>query len=66
MTTSLVESSGAEPDYFKTLWSRYKKQTKVSKQGQTLYSLDTLSYRNIQAYRLITKLQKAMGHSLLK
>ena len=52
------------PDYFKTLWSRYKKQTKLIKQGQTLYS-----FRHSGAIEIfkrtgsITKLQKAMGHS---
>ena len=52
------------PDYFKTLWSRYKKQTKLLKQGQTLYS-----FRHSGAIEIfkrtgsITKLQKAMGHS---
>ena len=28
-------------DYFKTLWSRFKKQSNTLEQGQTLYSLDT-------------------------
>ena len=52
------------PDYFKTLWSRYKKQSKILEQGQTLYS-----FRHSGAIEIfkrtgsITKLQKAMGHS---
>jgi integrase len=58
------EQNSRNPDYFKTLWSRYKKQTKLLKQGQTLYS-----FRHSGAIEIfkrtgsITKLQKAMGHS---
>ena len=52
------------PDYFKTLWTRYKKQSKILEPGQTLYS-----FRHSGAIEIfkrtgsITKLQKAMGHS---
>ncbi|MFL2570102.1 MAG: tyrosine-type recombinase/integrase [Flavobacteriales bacterium] len=58
------EQNSRNPDYFKTLWSRYKKQTKLLKQRQTLYS-----FRHSGAIEIfkrtgsITKLQKAMGHS---
>ena len=51
-------------DYFKTLWSRFKRQSKILEQGQTLYS-----FRHSGAIEIfkrtgsITKLQKAMGHS---
>ena len=51
-------------DYFKTLWSRFKKQSKLLKSDQTLYS-----FRHSGAIEIfkrtgsITKLQKAMGHS---
>jgi len=51
-------------DYFKTLWSRFKKQSNLLEQGQTLYS-----FRHSGAIEIfkrtgsITKLQKAMGHS---
>jgi len=51
-------------DYFKTLWSRFKRQSIVLEQGQTLYS-----FRHSGAIEIfkrtgsITKLQKAMGHS---
>ncbi len=54
-------------DYFKTLWSRFKKQSKLLEQGQTLYS-----FRHSGAIEIfkrtgsLTKLQKAMGHSSLK
>ena len=51
-------------DYFKTLWSRFKRQSNILEQGQTLYS-----FRHSGAIEIfkrtgsITKLQKAMGHS---
>ena len=51
-------------DYFKTLWSRFKRQSKQIKPEQTLYS-----FRHSGAIEIfkrtgsITKLQKAMGHS---
>jgi integrase len=53
-------------DYFKTLWSRFKRQSKTLEQGQTLYS-----FRHSGAIEIfkrtgsITKLQKAMGHSFV-
>jgi integrase len=51
-------------DYFKALWSRFKRQSNAIEQGQTLYS-----FRHSGAIEIfkrtgsITKLQKAMGHS---
>ena len=52
-------------DYFKTLWSRFKRQSNTLEQEpQTLYS-----FRHSGAIEIfkrtgsITKLQKAMGHS---
>ena len=51
-------------DYFKTLWGRFKRVSKLLKQDQTLYS-----FRHSGAIEIfkrtgsITKLQKAMGHS---
>ena len=51
-------------DYFKTLWTRFKRQSSTLEQGQTLYS-----FRHSGAIEIfkrtgsITKLQKAMGHS---
>ena len=50
--------------YFKALWSRFKRQSNVLEQWQTLYS-----FRHSGAIEIfkrtgsITKLQKAMGHS---
>ena len=54
-------------DYFKNLWTKYKKQSRVLKPNQTLYS-----FRHTGAIKLfektgsITKLQKAMGHSSMR
>jgi len=51
-------------DYFKTLWGRFNKVSKLLEQDQTLYS-----FRHSGAIEIfkragsITKLQKAMGHS---
>ena len=51
-------------DYFKTLWSRFKRQSNTLEQDQTLYS-----FRHSGAIEIfkrtgsLTKLQKAMGHS---
>ena len=56
--------SSRNPDYFKTLWSRYKKQSRVLKEGQTLYSFRHSGATEIfKRTGSITKLQKAMGHS---
>ena len=54
-------------DYFKTLWSRYKRQSKVTDKEVTLYS-----FRHTGAIDLfkrtgsITKLKSAMGHSSIR
>ena len=54
-------------DYFKTLWSRYKRQSRILDKEVTLYS-----FRHTGAIDLfkrtgsITKLQSAMGHSSIK
>ena len=53
-------------DYFKTLWGRFKRVSKLIKQDQTLYS-----FRHSGAIEIfkrtgsIHKLQRAMGHSSL-
>ncbi|MGC6285847.1 MAG: tyrosine-type recombinase/integrase [Polaribacter sp.] len=57
-------SSAPNKDYFKTLWSRFKKRSNTLEEYQTLYS-----FRHSGAIEIfkrtgsITKLQKAMGHS---
>ena len=51
-------------DYFKTLWSRFKKVSKLLEKDQTLYSFRHSGA--IEIYKRtgsLTKLQKAMGHS---
>ena len=54
------------PDYFKTIWGRFKKVSKLLEQDQTLYS-----FRHSGAVEIyertgsLSKLQKAMGHSSL-
>ena len=53
-------------DYFKTLWSRYKAQSKVLEELQTLYSFRHSGA--IEIYKRtgsLTTLQSAMGHSTL-
>ena len=54
-------------DYFKTLWSRFKKVSSVIEDNHTLYS-----FRHSGAIEIfkrtgsLTKLQSAMGHSSLQ
>jgi len=51
-------------DYFKTLWGRFKRVSKLIKQDQTLYSFRHSGAIDIfKRTGSITKLQKAMGHS---
>jgi integrase len=53
-------------DYFKTLWSRFKRQSDILEQGQTLYSFRHSGA--IEIYKRtgsLNKLQRAMGHSSL-
>ena len=51
-------------DYFKTLWSRFKKQSKLINRDNTIYSFRHSGAINIfKRTGSITKLQKAMGHS---
>ena len=58
------EQRSMNPDYFSTLWSRYKKQSNILKEGQTLYSFRHSGAIDIfKRTGSVTKLQKAMGHS---
>ena len=51
-------------DYFKTLWSRFKRRSSLLEQGQTLYSFRHSGAIDIfKRTGSLTKLQKAMGHS---
>ena len=55
------------PDYLKTLWTRYKKKSKLIEKDQTLYSFRHTGA--IQVYEKtgsLTKLQQVMGHSSLQ
>jgi integrase len=53
-------------DYFKSLWSKYKAQSKVLEEHQTLYSFRHTGAIDIfKRTGSLTKLQKAMGHSSL-
>jgi len=54
------------PDYFKTIWGRFKKVSKLLEQDQTLYSFRHSGA--IEIYKRtgsLSKLQKALGHSSL-
>ena len=51
-------------DYFKTLWSRFKKQSKLINRDNTIFSFRHSGAIDIfKRTGSITKLQKAMGHS---
>ena len=54
------------PDYFKTIWGRFKRVSKLLEQDQTLYSFRHSGA--IEIYKRtgsLSKLQKALGHSSL-
>ena len=54
-------------DYFKSLWTKFRKQSKLIKPNQTLYSFrHTGAIRLFEKTKDITKLQKAMGHSSIR
>ena len=64
MTMYSPEGQPLNEDYFKTLWSRFKAQSHLLEQGQTLYSFRHSGAIDIfKRTGSITKLQKAMGHS---
>ena len=68
-TTNKLTLSSEKPfnkDYFKTLWSRYKAQSNVLEDLQTLYSFRHSGA--IEIYKRtgsLTILQQAMGHASL-
>ena len=54
-------------DYFKTLWSRYKAQSNLLEQDQTLYSFrHTSAIKVFEKTGSLQKLQQVMGHSDMK
>jgi len=51
-------------DYFKTLWSRYKKKSKLLEPNNTLYSFRHTGAINVyEKTGSLSKLQQVMGHS---
>lgn len=53
-------------DYFKTLWGRYKKDSKLIKKGNTLYSFRHTGAINVfEKTGSLSTLQQVMGHSNL-
>lgn len=54
-------------DYFKTLWSRYKRQSSLLERDQTLYSFrHTGAIKVFEKTGSLLKLQQVMGHSTLQ
>ena len=54
-------------DYFKTLWSRYKRKSHLLEKDQTLYSFrHTGAIRVFEKTGSLLKLQQVMGHSDMK
>lgn len=54
-------------DYFKTLWSRYKRQSRLLERDQTLYSFrHTGAIQVFEKTGSLLKLQQVMGHSDMK
>ena len=54
-------------DYFKTLWSRYKRQSHLLEREQTLYSFrHTGAIKVFEKTGSLLKLQQVMGHSDMK
>ena len=62
-----LSSRAFNDDYFKTLWSRYKRQTTLLSNDQTLYSFRHTGAINVyeKSGSLVT-LQSVMGHSDIK
>ena len=62
-----LSSHAFNDDYFKTLWSRYKTQTALLGEDQTLYSFrHTGAIRVFEKSGSIATLQRVMGHSDMK
>jgi integrase len=54
------------PDYFKTIWGRFKRVSKLLEQDQTIYSFRHSGAIDVfKRTGSLTKLQRAMGHSSL-
>ena len=62
-----LESHSYNESYFKTLWGKYKGQTILLKEDQTLYSFrHTGAIRVYEKARSLATLQRVMGHSDMK
>lgn len=60
------QTSPYNPCYFKTLWTKYKKQSKLLEDNQTLYSFRHTGAINVyEKTGSLTKLQQTLGHSYL-
>jgi integrase len=54
-------------DYFKTLWSRYKRKSHLLERDQTLYSFRHTGAINVfEKTGSLLKLQQVLGHSDMK
>ena len=65
-STNLLSGSekAFNSDYIKTLWTRYKSQSKLLTEGQTLYSLrHTAAIKVYEKSRSVFTVQKVMGHA---
>jgi integrase len=61
------QEAGFNRDYFKTLWSRYKRQSSLLERDQTLYSFrHTGAIKVFEKTGSLLKLQQVMGHSDMK
>ena len=61
------QEAGFNRDYFKTLWSRYKRQSRLLERDQTLYSFrHTGAIKVFEKTGSLLKLQQVMGHSDMK
>ena len=49
--------------YFSTLWSRYKEQSNLIEDNQTLYSFRHTGHRCLPKDRLTHQVEQVMGHS---
>jgi len=61
------QEAGYNRDYFKTLWSRYKRQSRLLERDQTLYSFrHTGAIKVFEKTGSLLKLQQVMGHSTMQ
>ena len=60
------QTSPYNPCYFKTLWTKYKRQSKLLEENQTLYSFRHTGAINVYLKtESLIKLRQIMGHSSL-